>query len=186
MHKSKVRTSLPNLEVDGARLGSGRAVTANAAGGVRLEDRSLAVRRARFRLDSLSVAMEADDDFGSVKLCDLPDGNLIIVGALVDLVAVGVDGSAAGLDSIDVAVGTAPVASTTFANAGEDDIVPKLDADAGGVIQGGPTGTEALGFLAASSDSVYLNVVDVITADGAIEFTGWVELLYIDLGDPAA
>jgi len=186
MHVSKVPTSLPNLHIDGARVGSGRGVTANSAAGVRLEDRCLAVRRARFRLDALAVVTEADDDFASVKLCDLPDGNLIIVGALVDLVATGTGGNAGTLDSIDLALGTAAVASVDFSNAGEDDIVPKLDADAAGVIQGGPTGTEALGFLASSSDAVYLNLVDVAGTDGTIVLTGWVELLYIDLGDPAA
>lgn len=185
MHQSRTRSSFPNLEVGGAIIGSGRSVTPNAAAGVALTPLSLVPRRAQLRLENVAVAVDADDDFGSVKLLDLPDGNLVVIGALVDLTFVGAD----GIDTpanVDVAIGTVATASSGFTNSGEDDIVPKLDGTAGGVVQGGPTATEALGFLAASSDSVYLNVGVSIGSDGSATFNGTVELIYLDLGDPAA
>lgn len=182
MHKSNVRTSLPNLEVGGALLGSGRATTLGT--GVRGDDHALVPRKARFVFTAQALAITEALDYASLKLCDLPDGNIMILGALVNLTFTGTGGVDTPAN-VDMALGTAAASASTLSGAMLD-IVAKIDATAGGVVQGGSTDTEAPQIIAASSDAIYLNVADVIGTDGTLVLTGEIELIYLDLGDPAA
>lgn len=181
MHVSKTRSNFPNLEIGGALMGSGRNLTPNAAGGVKSTELGLAVRRLQLSLSSVSIAVTEALDYASLKLVDFPDGNYLVVGANVDLSFTGTGGVDTPED-MDVGVGTAAASASTLATT-MIDIAAKIDASAGGVVQGG--GAVNL-VLAASSDAAYLNVAGAIDTDGTMVMSGTVELFYIDLGDPAA
>lgn len=43
------------------------------------------IRKIRLVITSLLISLDADDDFGGTKICDLPDSNLLILGAEADL-----------------------------------------------------------------------------------------------------
>ena len=182
VHKSTVPTILSNASVGGAKLEAGLNVTPNIAIGVTQSAQAALPRRALFRLENVALAVTAAQDFGSVKLADLPDGNLLVLGCVVDLTFVG----AGGVDTpanVDVGVGTAAASNATLAST-MINVCPKIDSTSGSVVKGA-SGTSQLAVLAASSTDLFLNVGVAISSDGSLTISGTVELTYLDLGSQA-
>jgi hypothetical protein len=181
VHKVKGRVLMPNLVTDGGRT---LPVAADpvAATGATLGKFERSIRVARFYLTNLTADVLAANDYGSKKLCDLPNTALVIVGAVVDLTAA-VTGTGSSLANVDLAIGTVATASANFSTAGEDNLVAKIDCTAQGVIDGASGATETNVFVAAGTNAVYINVAtgDISTA-GTVVLNGVVDLLYIDVG----
>jgi hypothetical protein len=181
MHVSKTRSRFPNLEIEGAKAKSGRHLTPNTASGIKAKQEALTPRRAVFDIDT-TITVTAALDYGSVKLCDLPTGTMLILGALADGV---VTGTGTGFDvaNVDVGVGTAAASAATLATT-MINVLSKLDGTAvTGVVQG--ANTAALEVEGTTPD-LFLNVAVALSGDGTVRFVGRIEVLYIDLGDPAA
>lgn len=173
-------------------LTDGVSLPITAASGVVATDRPHFIRKIRLQLTSKAVSMAAANDFGGSKIGDLPATNLIVLGVVVDL-AVTVAGLAVNTAAaLDVAVGTATTASTDFSNAGEDNLMAKVDGVGGtatGTVKGAGASDGALAnvLLAAGAKAVYLNASSAVTSGtGTATFTGWVDVFYIDLGDHSA
>jgi hypothetical protein len=182
-----VQTFRGPVAIDGARVETKAGVTAGA-GTTSMQHFATPFRRERFILTAERVTILEANDYGAIKLCDLPATNLIIAGAVVDIDGTG-DGETGGVETItavDVAIGTVSTTSTDFTNAGEDNIVPKIDVAAAGVTEGASDATTVNLYVdaTAGTSSVYLNVAVVggITADGYVDFSGWIDLVYLDLG----
>lgn len=169
----------------GRKLSSGLALAA-ASGVSGIAKGARPINYDTLTLASFVVSLAAADDFGSRKLCDLPNTGIIIVGAVIE-----VAGTVAGFASnvgtaVDLAVGTVATASTTFANAGEKDIIPKIDgtgASTTATVKGQSTTTEKNLFVApGSSNAIYINVSDPVTSGtGTLTLDGFVTVLWIDL-----
>jgi hypothetical protein len=181
MHQSRTPSSFPNLKVEGAKAKAGRHLTPNTASGIKAVQEALVPRKAVFHIDT-TIAVTAALDYGSVKLCDLPTGTCLILGALADGV---VTGTGTGFDvaNVDVAVGTAAASNATLSSTMVN-VMSKLDGTAvTGVVQG--ANTAALEVEGTTPD-LFLNVAVALTGDGTVRFVGRIEVLYLDLGDPAA
>lgn len=142
-------------------------------------------------LTAKAVSVDSGDDFGSVELVTLPNSNLLITACVVDLAATVSGLATETVETVDYAIGTVPTASTNFANAGEDNLTPKIDgvgAAASGTVKGASSSSTINVLVAAAADNkVYLNVATPVTADtGTITVTGTVKLVVLDLGAPAA
>lgn len=182
VNKLRGRTIMEHAApTEGGEVHSGRAVTATTANGVVAVDHTRLMRKVRLMLTNFTVTDLGANDYGSLKLCDLPNTALLFVGAVVNLTAAGT-GGVDTIANLDVAVGTVATATTAFSNAGEKNLCPKIDVSSGGVCQGQSTSSETNVFITAgSSNSVYLNIGDVISTDGTVVFNGYVELFYYDL-----
>lgn len=187
VQKIKQRLLAPNLS-------DGFSLPINEAGsGVTIKNEHLSVKRARLTISGATLSIAAADDFGSLKLCDLPDRNLMLLGVEVDLVLTkeaNTDGVVAATD-LDVGVGTAAASATTLATT-MIDIIEKADLD---------TNAAAVDFHAHSNDqstatfpkriadsataALFLNAVAVggIEADSSLTVDGTVDIFYVDLGN---
>lgn len=155
-------------------------------------DVPVTIRRARFLLENAVVTV-SDQDFGSLKLCDLPDRNIAILQAeLVGSVIFA--GDYATNDDPDVAVGTAAASNATLATTMVD-VIAKVDFDnitagaANAVAMSRVGATAALSPLLVAdgaSNALYLNVgnaADQLSADGTATFNGYFDVWYVDLGN---
>lgn len=178
VQKVKQRTLLPNQVPT-----QGTAVTPTTANGVAGTTLPANVRRQVLKLTDTLIPVTAALDYGGLKLCDLPNSNLVFLGAIVDLSAA-VTGTGATLAAVDFALGTVTTASTTFSNAGEDNLVEKIDCTAGGAIDGASVQATTSIFVAAgASNAIYANVATGnITTDGGVTLNGTIELFFLDLG----
>ena len=161
--------------------------TPNAAAGVTMEKLLAVAKKVRFELDGVRITIDADDDFGSVKLCDMPATNILHLGTYVKATATG-DGETGGVEDIttvDFAIGTAALASIDFSGPGEKNLIPEIDVAALGAIAKVSTSTEACKVLTGETIDVFLNAQAAITADGFVDLDGFVEILYVDLGSLA-
>jgi len=184
--KTKGRASFGSIVIDGllAKVGlkPTAKVTAAQVGTFRVVQRQLCV------LTNEAIALAAADDTVGVKLFDLPNTNLIFVGANIDLAGTVASFQTNTGANLDFALGSAQIASasTTFAGTNEKNLIPKTDATGGaGVIamKGTVTATEILKLIAAgASNAVWLNLVNVTNADGIVTLSGTVELYYVDIG----
>lgn len=173
-----------------------RQPTANAvaSAGVKLTmDVPLTVRRARFTLENTVLTLTAALDYASVKICDLPDRNILILNAeLVGSLVAGGD-FAAG-DDPSIGVGTAaasanPIATTmqnVIAIAAQTNIDPAV-ANAIALSFVGATGA-ITGLLVAdgAANALYLNAscTDAqLAANGTLTFNGTFDVWYVDLGN---
>jgi len=181
MHKSKTPSSFPNLKTDGARQRAGRAPTPNTASGVKLVQEALLPRKAVFHIDT-TIAITEALDYASVKLCDMPTGQCLVLGALAKLVATG----AGGVDTItnlDVAVGTAAASNATLSGTMVN-VLTKIDSAALGVVEG--ANSAALSVAGATPD-LFLNIaVASLAVDGTVRLVGRIEVTYLELGNAAA
>ncbi len=166
------------------------------ANSIPMENALLGIARYRFKLAGKTLSMAAANDFGALQLVDnLPVKNFLIVGALFDLVY-----SVAGFavnqgDAMDFALGTVTTASAAFSNAGEDDLIEKVDG-----VGAGASGTAIGHFFdltspavifkdAGANNDLFLNASSAVTSGtGVITFaTGSiVDLFAIDLDEPVA
>lgn len=158
--------------------------------GVTLDLKPLQLQRVRLGLAGKTVSVAAADDFGSLKICDLPSTNILVLGANVNLNTTQAGFTSNNGSAIDCALGTAATASTDFSNANEDNLMEKVDGTgttAGSVRGAGMSdGGLAAVKLAAGAKSVYLNIADpVTTATGTLTLgaDSYVDLWLIDLGD---
>lgn len=173
--------NIPSLVADEHRVSHGTSPTPNSAGGVSMEKFSRPPQWVRLRLTAAVLSMTAANDYGSLKLADLPNANLQILGAKFALTAT-MAGFASNVGTaLDVALGTVATASAAFSNAGEKDLIPKVDATGAGAtatIAGAGTSTEAEKFIAAGTNAVYLNASSPVTSGtGTLTITGYVDLL---------
>ena len=183
-HKPGVRSIFSGLLADGSRIDMGLAVTPNTAGGV---TRSGDKRNRGFQYEILTLtdvvtSIDEADDYGSVKLLDLPSSNLILAGCIFDCTAEADGTGITDVTTVDYALGTVALTSTDFSNAGEKNVLPEKDVAALGVAQNIVTATEKNLFLAKATASIYLNAQATITTSGTVTWNGTVYLAYIDLG----
>lgn len=172
---------LKNAKVDGALLRAGSDIALGT--GVTQTSKGAIIRRATLTLTNVAVAVTAALDYGSSKLADLPNGNILYLGGIANLtfVSAGIDTSNA---NVDVAVGTAAASNATLATTMLN-LIPKIDATSGAVVKGAATSTEAAKVFATSTSSFYLNVAAATTIDGTVTVSGTIEFFYIDLGNQA-
>lgn len=174
---------LPNLR-DGAR-----AFTPGSSIGLDLQ--AVVVKDLVFRLSSKSLAVGQALDYGSFKLCDLPDTNLLLlsVEVVMTIVKGGVTNGLVAATPLDMAIGTAAASNATL-SATMLDVIEKADVD---------TAALSVTWLAHSSDQLtavfplkladgpsnglWINCAAAITADDALSLTGTVRVRYIDLGN---
>lgn len=173
----------------GTSLVSGKPVTpaTNVTAGTQKERM---VRHVQLTLSALSVAVLEANDYGSAKICDLPDTNLLLMAVETDLVLTKggtTNGLVAGT-ALDVAIGTAAASNATLSSTMVN-VVEKKDID---------TSALAVDFNAHSNDNassvmplpiadgataLYLNVAAAITADDALTASGTIDLYYLDVGN---
>lgn len=179
VQKQRQKVILDNAVLDGMSM---RAVTGTTpSASVVAAGRYPIPRVEVLTLTAKSISVAAADDFGSAKLCDFPAEKTILLAAVIDLVATG-GGAVVTITDVDVALGTVATTSTGFTNAGEDDIVEKIDVAALGVTQGNSIPSLMPKVLAASA-ALYLNIATGnIASPGTVSFTGTVTLIYLDLG----
>lgn len=164
-----------------------------SAGSNVIMDVPCTLRRARILLTNVVVTLTAANDYGSVKLCDLPDRNILIVQAeLTGTVIAG--GDFATGDDPKIGVGTAAASANPIATTAQN-VVPLAnytDIVAGAataVAQSmlGSTGDAANLLVAdAAGNALYLNASNTDTqlaADGTLTFNGYFDMWYFDLGN---
>lgn len=157
-----------------------------------VNDQPVLPRKARITLTNATLSVTAALDYGSLKVCDLQDRNLLLLGVEADLVLTkqGNTNGIVAATNLDVGMGTAPASAVTLA-ATMIDILEKVDVD---------TVALAVDFERHSNDqatavfpkrlsdsatqALYLNVSapGLITADSSLSVSGTIDLFYIDLG----
>lgn len=192
MHKIKQRVLLPNAIIgDTQQVEPALPAPSNS---LPLYTYGVPLLKARFILDGAVISLAAANDYGSIQLCDLPNKNLLIAGALVDA-TVTVAGAAVNQgDAVDWALGTAALASTDFSNGGEANIIDEYNGTGAGATGAAnahsfDNSSPALIFLdAAGTNDIFLNAqTAVTTGTGTLTFGAgsFVDLFYFDLGEPA-
>lgn len=160
--------------------------------GVAITDEAVIPRRARLTLTNAVLTITAALDYGSLKLCDLPDRNLMLLGVEVDLTLVkqgNTNGLLAATD-LDLGVGTAAASATTLATT-MIDVIEKVDQDTDALSvtmqrhsNDQATATFPKRIVDGSSSALYLNAVPIagITADSTLTVSGTVDIFYMDVG----
>jgi len=180
------RVIIPNLE-DSGSVSIGEPNT-----GVTIPpSESLAVKKATLTLSSFSVSVAEADDYGSTKLLDLPDSNLLLLGVEVDC-TITKAGTTNGLEAatdVDIAIGTAAASASTLATT-MIDIIEKADLNADTLTgefeahtNNQATATFPKVIADGASAALYLNVAAAITADDSLTVDGTITIAYIDLGN---
>jgi hypothetical protein len=181
--------ALPGHVIMGARIAQRGLLKPLPVAGVVLTTLGYLTQRQQFRLTAFPITVAAASDFGSAKLCDLPDTNFILHGIVVDLTSTMTGFTSNAGSAVDLALGTVATASTGFSNAGEDDLLQKLDgagASSPGTVKGASDATVANQFLAAAARSLFVNIADPVTAaTGTVTLSGTIELIYGLLGKPS-
>ena len=192
VHKIKGKVLLPNANVGDSKIVEG--LRPAAANSLPLETSMLGLMRARFLLEGAVISILAANDFGGIQLCDLPNSNLMIAGALIDAQYTVAGFASNQGDTVDWALGTVTLASADFSNGGEQSLIDEFDGTGGtaaGVANAHSFDNSApdLTFLDASaSNDVFLNAQGAVTTGtGTITFAAgsFVDLFYFDLGEPA-
>lgn len=157
---------------------------------ISLRDNLLTVRRARLVLTATPIVVTAALDYGSVKLLDLPNRNLLLLGMEVDLDVVkqgNTNGIVAATD-LSMAVGTAAASSTTLSSTMVDVIeAVSITPDTLTVAferhsNDQSTATFPRRIADGASNALFLNLSATITADSSVAVTGTVDIFYADLG----
>jgi hypothetical protein len=159
-------------------------------------DQAVVMRRCRLTLAGAVISVAAADDYGSVKICDLPDKNLHIHGVEVDCTVVkgGVTNGIVAATDLDMSVGTAAASATTLATTMLN-IIEKVDIDTNALSvefeahsNDNATYVAPLAIVDGASSALYMNAVAVggITADDTLTVTGTIDIFYTDLGNLAS
>lgn len=179
-----VSTQLPSSSGDSA----GGAIDVSDVDEAELTfDRIRYVRTARITLTELAVAVTAANDFGGSKICDLPDSNILILGAEANL-SLDKDGTGivAATDLV-VGIGTAVASNSTLSGAMIDVLTDALTDDVDPAIFAQHTNdlsTPALVFVDdGAAAGLFLNVAATLTVDGSVLATGTIDIYYIDTGN---
>lgn len=138
---------------------------------------------------AISVAGTTGVGFGTVVIGDLPEGNILFLGAIAYFQFNSADTDITATYDGDYAIGTAPTADATLSGA-EVDIIPStaLGAATAGLspMVRGANATQAMFDNTDGSLELNLNLlIDDATISGTADMTasGFVQLAYIVLGD---
>lgn len=155
-------------------------------------DELRAVRMIELEITELTVTMLAANDYGSSKISDLPDTNLLVVGAECDLVVTkaGTTSGIVATTDLICGIGTTATADTTIGTT-DQNIIPAttLSTDALAVdleVHNLATTFAGLGILDGSSNAIYFNVAVTgsnPSADDSISVSGTLRLFVLDLGN---
>lgn len=160
--------------------------------GCTVSNTALVPQRARITLSGATLTILAANDYGSLKVCDLPFRNLMLLAVEVDLTLVK-QGNTNGLLSttdLDLGVGTAAASATTLATT-MIDIIEKVDQDTDALsvtMQAHSNDQSTATFPKRIADGVnaalYLNAVAIagITADSTLTVSGTIDVYFIDVG----
>lgn len=145
------------------------------------------VRHARVTLTNLVVAVAEADDFGGTKILDLPDSNILFLGAEVNL-SLAKDGvGIVAATDLTMGIGTAVASNATLSGAMIDLLTEALTADVDPALFKLHThglSTPALTFADdAAAGALFLNCAATLTANGDLTCTGTIDLYYIDTGN---
>lgn len=170
-----------------------RQPTANpspSAGIALAMDVPVVMRRQRYVLTNAVVTLAAADDFGSLKICDLPDRNIAIWNAeLVGSVNFG--GDYADGDDPSIGVGQAAASNVTLSSTMVD-VIPKTDfanitvANSNAIAATKSNPGVAVLVADAAGNALYLNVgngADQLSDVGTATFNGTLDIWYTDLGN---
>lgn len=180
------KTLIPGLD-DGSSLSFGEPNT-----GVAIANSNHVVRKAVLKLlTDFTVAVAQADDFGSTKLMDLPDTNLLLLGVEVDCTITkgGTTNGLVAATDLDVGIGTAAASASTLATT-MIDIIEKADLNADTITaefeahtNNQATATFPKVIADGASTALYFNVAAAITADDSLTVDGTITIFYIDLGN---
>lgn len=184
--KIRQKTLMPNAVIDGQPMSKGLELTANTAAGVTAVTKSRPDQFVTMTLESVRVSIASTDDFGSVKLCDLPTTGLKLTGVIVSLTGVVAGTTGGDGATVDLAVGSAATASTDFSGTNEKNALQKVDCTGGaGVLAASGISNQATASatVAQGTNALYLNVSSPVAASTAtIDFSGTIHLTFKDLG----
>jgi len=151
------------------------------------------------RIKDLTVNVAAASTavgFGTAVIGGLPQGNLLLLGAVAYLSLTTADTDAAAPWHGDFGIGTAPTADADLGDAEDDNIIPSTTIDAAGstrtsaTVRATSTTTEQGAIIDNTDGSKELNLNVLVDAadmadDSAAAFTanGYVVIAYIPLGD---
>lgn len=171
-----------------------RQPTRDAGAGVTvIMDVPAPLRRQRVKLENAVITLTAANDYGSLKLVDLPDRNIMILQAeLTGTVIAG--GDFATNDDPKIGVGTVAASANPIATTAVN-VIPLTDYT--NIVAGAATavaqslqltlGTDASLLIPdAAAQAIYLNASNTDTqlaADGTLTFNGYFDFWYIDLGN---
>lgn len=158
-------------------------------GVVVVQDRAKAVREVHLNVSGLEAIVLAANDYGSIRLLDFDDKNIMLLSVELDLLATKAGGLIAGTD-LDLAVGTAAASAQTLATT-MIDVIERSDHDASEAVvpwqahsADQATAAYPLQLLDSATLALYLNIgVPVGVADATLTFDGTVVIQYIDLGN---
>lgn len=170
----------------------GYTATTSAPGtGVTLIDEALSTRRMRLTLSDFSVAITAALDYGGTKLVDLPDKNILILGAEVDCTLTK-GGTTNGLEAatdINVGIGTATASNATLSSTMQN-IIEVTAYTANTIthefeVHANDNSTSVMPIVLAdgASNALFLNLAASITADDTMTASGIIDFFWIDLGN---
>lgn len=125
-------------------------------------------------------------------ISDFPEGNILVLGALLDLTAIEADAGIIATFSGNVSVGSTPTADNTLATT-EVDVIPSTAfgpaVSSSATIRAPSTASQGGTILDNTDGSLELNL-NVLIADASISadnaamtFTGTLQLVYVVLGD---
>jgi len=177
-------TSLTNTENVGSAITPGTGVTAQ-------DQPTSMIRHIQLTLAAFSVAITAANDYGGTKLLDLPDSNLVLLGAEADLEMVKGEVTNGLEDTTDVtvAMGTAVASNATLSGAMVDVLtgIAYTATDASPAHQIHSHADASLTYPILLSDSatlaVFFNASALITASDALTISGTVDLYFLDVGN---
>lgn len=146
------------------------------------------LQHVRLTLTNFVVSVLEANDYGSAKLVDFGDTNLLLVGAEANLTLLkgGAVNGIINTKDLDVAVGTAAASNTTLSTTMLN-ILPKVDCDAdtlADVVKSHSlAATPVLTGILEGTPAAYLNVsvIGGITASDIVTFSGTLDLFYFNL-----
>lgn len=169
-------------EISGGSAVAGTNVTAIEYGGSPVYKTVLNLMATPITLtDEAGVVL-----YGGVKVLDLPEGCILVLGATTDLVAT-VSGNLDAAAEGDFGLGTVTASNNNTLSSTEVDILPSTAmtmSSSTGDMNGQSTAVAFLDGTSTAKD-VYLNAIwdDADHNGGAMTVTGTITLIWLNLGD---
>lgn len=158
------------------------AVDAAATASV-IADLPLKIRSQRISLVGQTISVLAANDFGSLKVVDLPNTNLYVIGVALNITFTCSGFASNNGTALDISIGTAAEASDATLDSTQADVIAKVDGT--GTTTGSAIGVSAAPFQVAkgASNAWYINVADPVTSGtGVITISaGYIDVTYVDL-----
>lgn len=156
--KNKQLARFPNLRDSFSSLPA-------AANSLPFKAGPVVLQRVEIDLSGLVVSMLAANDFGSMKLCDLPATGQIVVMATLDATFVVAGCAVNAGTSVLNALGTAATASTALTGTNENNLIGVLTATGGGTTgTSKKNGASANVLVPAGANAIYLNASSAVTS----------------------